>query len=204
MSDIPSSLAKIQIEGTQFRRPVSEALQQALGAAINGLIDDKYNVQDPTFVSIAAQIAVINSRLDDHDTQLLSHFGRLNGHDTDIAALQALIAGKIQRIARTSGMGPGIKNVTISTVDQQIFSGAFIVRPSNENDFLINGFIQATISGEGVLYRTDWPSAGGGLRPNLWYPVNMDENSSLTINTDGNGDKEVILVGAYFNNTVDT
>ena len=40
MSDIPSSITKVQIEATRFRSAVSEFLLQQMGATINGLIDD--------------------------------------------------------------------------------------------------------------------------------------------------------------------
>lgn len=40
MSDIPSSITKVQIEATRFRSAVSEFLLQQMGATINGLIDE--------------------------------------------------------------------------------------------------------------------------------------------------------------------
>lgn len=39
MSDIPSSIQKIQIEGTRYGSAVSEALMQYMGAAINKVMD---------------------------------------------------------------------------------------------------------------------------------------------------------------------
>lgn len=56
MSNIPSSLAYIQIEGAQFRRPVSEALVQQVGGSINGLLDDK-TAQESRFTTDEALIA---------------------------------------------------------------------------------------------------------------------------------------------------
>lgn len=39
MSDLPSSLSKIQIESTITRSPVSESLIQTIGSSVNALID---------------------------------------------------------------------------------------------------------------------------------------------------------------------
>lgn len=39
MSDLPDASAKIQTEGAQFRAPVSESLIQAVGGAINFILD---------------------------------------------------------------------------------------------------------------------------------------------------------------------
>jgi hypothetical protein len=40
MADIPSSSGRIQIEATQFRKPVSENLLQSLGGGVNYILDN--------------------------------------------------------------------------------------------------------------------------------------------------------------------
>lgn len=48
MSDIPSSNAPIQIEGALTRRPVSESLIQAMGAAINFILERDFQLVEVT------------------------------------------------------------------------------------------------------------------------------------------------------------
>jgi hypothetical protein len=44
MSDVPNTTGKVQIEGQQFRAPVSESMLQAMGGAINYLLSSQFNV----------------------------------------------------------------------------------------------------------------------------------------------------------------
>jgi hypothetical protein len=60
MSDIPSSSNRIQIEATQSRAPVSEALMQTIGGTINSLIDG-LNAANASISSVSASAATITA-----------------------------------------------------------------------------------------------------------------------------------------------
>ena len=61
MSDIPSNPLRIQIEGTQTRRPTSESLFQTMGGTTNWLMDENIDrISD--IAALTAEVATVNLR----------------------------------------------------------------------------------------------------------------------------------------------
>lgn len=55
MSDLPSTLSKVQVESTRFRSAASESVVQQMGSSINALIDDKAT-QDAAIAALQGKV----------------------------------------------------------------------------------------------------------------------------------------------------
>lgn len=125
MSDIASSVARIQVEGARFRAPVSESLLQAMGAAINGLIDlllPVGSIVDSmlTEAQFQSELGTTNWVLSDGDSCAGSAYETLTGNSTTPDLRGVYTRGKNN--GRSTSTGDSAGNVALGTYAADSFA----------------------------------------------------------------------------------